>query len=91
VPILSAINRLKETPLLAYRTAFREVIKLKLQKATVENNFRLKKWLTFGKGDNAKWVHLGATDGVEFLEQGNDPYKSYDFDWIKNYYEEKYG
>jgi len=91
VPILSAVNTLDETPLLAWRTAFREVIKLKLQAPTVENNYRLKKWLTLGKGDNAEWVNKGALDAVAFLEQGNDPYSSYDFDWIKKYFEEKHG
>lgn len=91
VPILSAVNSLDETPLLAWRTAFREVIKLKLQKPTVENNYRLKKWLTPGKGDNAGWVNKGALDAVEFLEQGNDPYLSYDFEWIKNYFNERHG
>lgn len=91
VPILSAVNRLNETPLLAWRTAFREVIKLKLQKPTVENKYRLKKWTTLGKGDKAEWVHKGALDGIEFLEQGNDPFKSYDFDIIKKIFEERHG
>jgi hypothetical protein len=91
VPILSALNKLEETPLLAWRTAFREVIKLKLQKPTVENNYRLKKWLTLGKGKNAQWVYIGAQDGVKFLKEGNDPYKSYDFDIIKNMFEQRYG
>ena len=91
VPILSALNKLEETPLLAWRTAFREVIKLKLQKPTVENNHRLKKWLTLGKGKNAEWVYLGAQDGEKFLKEGNDPYKSYDFDIIKNMFEQRYG
>jgi hypothetical protein len=91
VPILSAVNRLDETPLLAWRTAFREVIKLKLQKSTVENSYRLKKWLTPGKGDNAGWVNKGALDAVDFLDKGNDPYNSYDFDWIKKYFEERHG
>lgn len=90
VNILSAINTLDETPLLAWRTAFREVIKLKLQKPTVENNYRLKKWLAIGKGKNAEWVNKGALDGVEFVEQGNDPYLSYDFEWIKKYFEERH-
>ena len=91
VPILSAINRLDETSLLAWRTAFREVIKLKLQKQTVENNFRLKKWTTIGKGNKAEWVHKGAMDAVNFLKQGNDPYESYNFETIKKIFEEKYG
>ena len=91
VPILSAVNKLDETPLLAWRTAFREVIKLKLQKPTVEGKYRLKKWTTMGKGDNAEWVNKGALDGIAFIEEGNDPYSSYNFDWIKKYFEERYG
>jgi len=91
VNTLSAINKLDETPLLAWRTAFREVIKLKLQKQTVESNYRLKKWLAMGKGKNAEWVNKGAKDGVEFVEKGNDPYLSYDFIYIKKYFEDKHG
>ena len=91
IPILSAVNKLDETPLLAWRTAFREIIKLKLQKPTVENNYRIKKWLTMGTGKNAEWVNKGALDGVEFIAQGNDPYKSYDFEYIKKYFEERHG
>ncbi len=91
VPVLSAINKLDETPLLAWRTAFREVLKLKLQIPTVESRYRLKKWTTLGKGDNAQWVYLGAKDALQFIEDKNDVRKSYDFDWIKNYFEEHYG
>ena len=91
VPILSAINKLDETSLLAWRTAFREVLKLKLQIPTVESRYRLKKWTTLGKGDNAQWVYLGAKDALQFIEDKNDVRKSYDFDWIKNYFEEHYG
>jgi hypothetical protein len=91
VPVLSAINKLDETPLLAWRTAFREVLKLKLQMPTVESRYRLKKWTTLGKGDNAQWVYLGAKDALQFIEDKNDVRKSYDFDWIKNHFEEHYG
>ena len=91
VPVLSAINKLDETPLLAWRTAFREVLKLKLQIPTVESRYRLKKWTTLGKGDNAQWVYLGAKDALQFIEDKNDVRKSYDFDWIKNHFEEHYG
>ena len=91
VPILSAVSKLDESPWLAWRTAFREVIKLKLQKPTVENNFRLKKWATLGKGVQAEWVHKGAVDGLKFIEEGNDPYMSYNFDIIKKIFEQRYG
>jgi len=94
VPILSAINHFNETPWLAWRTAFREVIKLCQNKSTVENKYRLKKWLELGKGDNAEWVLRGATDAQEYYQTCNSNYKqlmlSYDFGWLKQYYESKY-
>ncbi len=95
VPILSAMHTMEETPLLAWRTAFRETLKLKAQsvvKPTVETNYRLKKWLTKGVGKNAEWVHKGANDAIEFTKtkSGKDLKLSYDFDWLTKYFEEKY-
>ena len=94
VPILSAINHFNETPWLAWRTAFREVIKLCQAKLTVETQFRLKKWCELGTGKNADWVLNGAQDAKEFYEKNSDKYDqlmlSYDFEWLKNYYESKY-
>ena len=94
VPILSAVNHFNETPWLAWRTAFREVIKLLQAKITVEGRFRLKKWLTMGVGVNADWVHKGANDAKEFYDKNSDNQEelmlSYDFEWLKNYYDTKY-
>ena len=94
VPVLSAINHFNETPWLAWRTAFREVIKLLQAKMTVEGRFRLKKWLTMGVGNNADWVHKGANDAQNYFETHKENYdelmKSYNFDWLKQYYESKY-
>jgi len=94
VPILSAINHLNETPWLAWRTAFREVVKLIDQcnnKPTVESKYRLKKWCELGHGKNAEWVYCAANDAKEFMQSKEDIMKSYDFQWLKNYYEQKYG
>ena len=94
VPVLSAINHFNETPWLAWRTAFREVVKLLQAKMTVEGKFRLKKWLTMGVGNNADWVHKGANDAQNYFETHKENYdelmKSYNFDWLKQYYESKY-
>ena len=94
VPILSAINHLNETPWLAWRTAFREVIKLCQNKPTVENRYRLKKWCQLGKGKNAQWVLNGANDAQEYYQKYGSDHKqlmlSYNFDWLKQYYESKY-
>jgi hypothetical protein len=88
VPLLSAISNCNETPLLAYRSSFREVIKLCQMKPTVESQYRLKKWLTLGKGDNSEWLHRGALDGKAHYETYKDDYTrlmySYDYEWIKD-------
>jgi len=88
VPILSAISNCNETPLLAYRSSFREVIKLLQMKPTVESQYRLKKWLTVGKGNNADWLYQGAIDGKTYYEKHKDNYSklmnSYNYEWIKS-------
>ena len=94
VPILSAVNHFNETPWLAWRTAFREVIKLLQAKPTVESRYRLKKWLTVGNGKNGDWSTKGSADAQEYYTQQNGNHKqlmlSYDFEWLKKYYESKY-
>ena len=94
VPILSAINHFNQTPWLAWRTAFREVIKLLQGKPTVEGAYRLKKWLMMGVGENADWVYRGANDAKEFYDINSDNHDelmlSYDFEWLKQHYESKY-
>ncbi len=87
VPLLSAISNCNETPLLAYRSSFREVIKLLQMKPTVESQYRLKKWTTLGNGINAEWLLQGALDGKSYYERHKDDYNklmySYDYEWIK--------
>ena len=94
VSTLSAINHFNETPWLAWRTTFREVLKLLQAKPTVEGQFRLKKWLMMGSGGNADWVHKGANDAKEYYETYKDNYKelmkSYDFIWLKETYDTRY-
>ena len=94
VPILSAINHFNQTPWLAWRTAFREVIKLLQAKPTVEGAYRLKKWLMMGEGENADWVYKGANDAKVFYDKNSDNHDglmlSYDFEWLKKFYESKY-
>ena len=94
VPVLSAVNHFNETPWLAWRTAFREVIKLCQFKPTVENKYRLKKWLTLGKGNNAEWVLRGSEDAQQYHHENKTDYKqlmlSYNFEWLKQYYDRKY-
>tara|TARA_Y100000592_G_scaffold64192_1_gene100002 strand:- start:838 stop:2172 length:1335 start_codon:yes stop_codon:yes gene_type:complete len=94
VPELSAINHYNETPWLAWRTAFREVLKLCQNKPTVETQYRLKKWTTVGEGKNGEWSLHGAKDAQEYYQKHGSNHKqlmlSYDFEWLKQFYDTKY-
>lgn len=79
------------SPYEAWRTAFREVVKLTLQK---DNDLWLDRWLAFAEGENSDWVMKGARDGHEFaLENINDKKmlrNSESWDWLKQFFDEKY-
>ena len=74
IPRLSAVAHYNTTPELTWRTAFREVIKLKddMEKTgSVESDYRLDIWLTMGDGKYAEFSILGAKDAVAYYEQVN--------------------
>jgi hypothetical protein len=91
VPILSGTANYAETPWMAWRTAFREAIKLRASLPDVENEYRLKVWLKEDSGTiaNGHWSSKGAQDAVEFYEEVNgDPTelrKSYEWAWLASY------
>lgn len=77
-----------------WRTAFREVIKLK-NIDTEESRHRLKIWLTVANGEYSRYSLQGASDAVEFYEEVQGDFEklrlSYDWAWIKEYYDKKHG
>ena len=80
-----------------WRTAFREVIKLKYSSDIVSNretNHRLKTWLTVGDNEWGESSIKGAKDAIEYYNSvdGNldDLMNSYDWAWIRAYYDSKY-
>jgi hypothetical protein len=90
VPILSGTAEYADTAWSAWRTAFRECIKLKCNQ-DVESEYRLTKWLT-GSRDyipNAEYSKYGAEDAVEYYTSvaGNfaELKKSYDWAWLASY------
>jgi len=89
VPLLSGTARYTTTPWMAWRTAFREAIKLRHSLPDVENEYRLQIWLENGWGENGKWSVWGAVDAVEYYEEvkGNptELRKSYEWDWLATY------
>ena len=76
-----------------WRTAFREVIKLKYASEITNNretNHRLKIWLTVGDEEYGEYSILGARDAIEYYNSvdGNldELMNSYDWEWIKSQY-----
>jgi hypothetical protein len=97
VPILSGTAHYDQDAWITWRTAFREVVKLKhfsIEQPSVETDFRLKKWLTVGHGNFGTWSTRGAADAIEYYDLVNGDYDklmlSYEWAWLKQYYDAKY-
>jgi hypothetical protein len=97
VPMLSAVAHYNTTPELTWRTAFREVLKLKddvVKTGSVESEYRLDTWLTVADGDYAEFSLLGAADAVAYYEQVSGDYtelmRSFEWAWLKDYYANRY-
>jgi hypothetical protein len=91
VPILSGTAMYAESPWMAWRTAFREALKLRASLPDVENEYRLKIWLKEDSGTIAHghWSHKGAQDAVEYYEAVKGDLtqlrKSYEWAWLASY------
>jgi len=98
VKLLSGETTFHLDPQVAYRTAFREVVKLlyaqKMQ-PTVEGNHILLKWYTESDIQNADYVRAAYEDAVAFVKQHKanfkDLYKTYDWHHIDDLYQQRYG
>jgi hypothetical protein len=90
VPLLSGVAEYTDTAWMAWRTAFREVLKLRAS-SDVESQFRLNKWLTGTKDyiANAEYSIYGAEDAVEYYDAVAGDFaelkKSYDWAWLATY------
>jgi hypothetical protein len=90
VSILSGTAYYNDTPWMTWRTAFREVIKLKHSLPNVENEYRLARWLTLvNTVKNSEYSVWGAEDAVEYYDSINGDFaelrKSYDWAWLASY------
>lgn len=87
VPILSGTADYAYTSWMAWRTAFRECVKLR-GSTDVESQYRLDKWLTVDNTQD-QWSMKGAQDAVEYYESvaGDllELRKSYDWAWLATY------
>ena len=88
VPIVSGTAMYHESDWMCWRTAFREVLKLKASLPDVENEHRLNRWLTVDT-TNGQWSRKGAEDGVEYYDEVGGDFaalkKSYEWTWLATY------
>ena len=94
VPIFSGTAHFNQEPWMTWRTAFREVIKLKHFDATaptLENSHRLDVWCTQAKGKYSDYCLAGARDAVAYYEEVNGDYEklklSFEWDWLRTRFE----
>jgi hypothetical protein len=90
VPVLSGTANYHYSKWVAWRTAFREVIKLKHSLPDVENEYRLTRWLTaLNNVENSEYSVWGAEDAVEYYDAVGGDFaelkKSYDWAWLASY------
>jgi hypothetical protein len=97
VPELSAVAYFNQDPWMTWRTAFREVLKLKLfmeTQPTLETEYRLDTWLTKAKGDNSEWCLRGAADAVNYYNEVDSEYDklmlSFDWPWLNTRFKTLY-
>jgi hypothetical protein len=90
VPVLSGTARFNQDPWMTWRTAFREVVKLKhfmATQPTIETEHRLNTWLTVANGEHAEWCLRGARDAVDYYNEVSGEYDrlmlSFDWPWLK--------
>ena len=88
VPILSGEAIYYTSNWIAWRTAFREALKLRASLPDVENEYRLKQWLEVDHG-TGQWSSKGAQDAVEYYEEVGGDFdalkKSYEWSWLATY------
>jgi len=97
VPLLSGTAHYNQDPWTTWRTAFREVLKLRMfmdTQPTLETEHRLNTWCEVGEGQYAGYSISGAKDAVAYYEEVNgDPAKlqlSFNWAWLRDYYNAKY-
>ena len=89
VPILSGVAHYNVDAWTAWRTAFREVIKLRASLPDVENEWRINRWCANGAGRFADHSVMGAQDALDYYREVNGDFaelrKSYEWSWLASY------
>ena len=90
VPLLSGTARYADDPWIAWRSAFRECLKLKHSASNIESKYRLSQWL---KADTtsavADWSAIGAQDAVNYYDSVNGDFAklrlTYEWEWLADH------
>ena len=97
IKLLSAETTFYLDPLTAYRTAFREVVKLLYAQKThptVEGNHILLKWYTESDMLNANYVRDAYKDALDFVNKYSNDFEklfqSYEWHFIDDLYQQRY-
>jgi hypothetical protein len=90
VPLLSGVARYADDPWIAWRSAFRECLKLKNTFSNIDSKYRLSKWLQANTTSAvAGWSAIGAQDAVDYYDavEGNFAKLrlTYEWDWLAGY------
>ena len=93
VDYVTNIHKFNSTPFHAWRTAFRECVKLSSGTVKLRNfkddEYRLTTWCeVFNDVDNAEFVKAGAIAGREYGYKNKDIHMINDFSWLKKKFEE---
>ena len=93
VELLSGVANYNTDAFSTWRTAFREVIKLQWDRTEVSDK-RLETWISKAEGEYAQYSLDGARDALAYyseVEGRFDKLKlSYEWEWLKNYFNKKY-
>lgn len=91
VNLLSGVARFNTDAWTTWRTAFREVLKLRHDNTSIESQHRLRTWLTKAQGDHAEWCLRGAHDAVQYYESVKGDFEqlklSYEWAWLRQYFD----
>lgn len=89
VPIVSGTAYYNVSAWQCWRTAFREVLKLKAALPDVEAEYRIGRWLLPNFDELDRWSQLGARDAVEYYDEVGGDFdalkKSYEWEWLASY------
>ena len=97
IPELSGVAVYNSDPWTAWRTAFREVIKLRVDSETNVDyalKHRLERWQSAGVGEFAEWSQKGAVDAIQYYNSVNGEFAklklSYEWEWLSKFYKAQY-